>query len=119
MLPGDSREARTPEDGSGEDVAVRGDLAFVATTRNGFSTVDIADPATPRLVRTVTIPGNLYGVAVQGDYAYVSGADGLHVVDIRSPASAYLRSTVALGGTGVRATARLALARPGRVVRLR
>lgn len=57
----------------------------LADGSDGFSVVDVSDPAAPRVVGNFDTPA--YGVAVAGRYACVTDDVGLHVVDVSDPAS--------------------------------
>ncbi len=63
---------------------LKGDHAFVASNENGFLPVDISNPASPLLLEG-SEPFNAQGLAVAGDYAYVSDYDsGLRVFSVFS-----------------------------------
>jgi PKD repeat protein len=55
-----------------EDVCVDGNYAYIAGYVNGLHIFDISDPANPVWVNWVDTPGEAYGVAVSGGYAYVA-----------------------------------------------
>ena len=74
------------------DVAVSDTLAYVAYSMGGLQILDIADPASPRIISSCPI-GWWYslGLEVAGNYAYVTycGYDegGLQAIDISDPLS--------------------------------
>lgn len=64
-----------------QDVAVAGNRAYLG----GF-VVDVSDPAHPAGMGYVATPGQAYGMAVEGNLAYVADGDkGLTVVDVSDP----------------------------------
>lgn len=73
------------------DVQIRGSLAYVADY-NGFFILDITNPSAPTLRGSYTAfeseNPHLYGVHVNGDYAYVCCEfDGLYIFNIANPAA--------------------------------
>jgi len=57
--------------------------------------IDISDPANPVIFGSVDTPGNAYGVAVAGNYAYVADESaGLQVIDISDPANPAIAGSV-------------------------
>lgn len=73
--------------GSAAVVAVDGNRAYVADGPT-LRIHDIADPAAPVETGTVTLPQNIYGIAVSGALAYLAiDFDGLAVVDVANPAA--------------------------------
>ena len=67
------------------DVAVSGDLAFVADNGTGLLVIDITNPAGPTLVGACDTPADAYSVATSGDLAIVGDDDGITVIDITNP----------------------------------
>ena len=74
--------------GTAYDVAVAGDLAFVAAHSQGLQVIDISDPGSPEFVDSyVNIYGYAMDVVVEGDFAFVAFSGlGLRVFDISDPA---------------------------------
>ena len=73
--------------------------------------MQVGDPRSPIRRGQVDTPGEAYGVAVSGAYAYVADYDhGLHVVDISDPEAPSIVATVLPGGyaMGVTIDAQLA-----------
>ncbi len=69
------------------DVAVAGNVAFVAADGHGLYIVDITDPTSPAEIAVYNTAGLSRGVAIAGDYAYVTDYEnGLVVIDIGDPA---------------------------------
>ncbi len=70
------------------------DYAFV-TDWDTLEVVDVSDPAHPHSIRTVSIPGLSYGIALSGDYVYVASQAGtVYIVDVSSPMEATLVKTL-------------------------
>lgn len=79
--------------GKANKVYVVGDHAYV-TNGNGVNSIDIIDPKNPVVRGTYETTGNVYGIHITGNYAYLAVADntgfgGLHVLDISNPASPF------------------------------
>src|SRR5262245_36527635 len=74
--------------GAAVGVAISGDLVCVADRTSGLQVIDVANPASPRIVGTVDTPGDASDVAISGRYAYVADeSSGLQIVDLIDPAS--------------------------------
>lgn len=82
------------------DVAVAGDVVYVADFSGGLQTVDVSDPTSPRELGSLTLPGPVVDVEVAGSTAYLAAASGgLHIVDVSDPLSpAALGALVPEGG---------------------
>jgi hypothetical protein len=83
---------RIPIEGSGEDILIRGEYAFVVTATTdyggkfGVSIYDIRWPFAPISVQFVETFGKAVRVAVSDNTIYVAqGVDGLEVIDISDP----------------------------------
>lgn len=70
--------------GSTQTVVVAGDYAYASGLTAGLSVLDISDPATTFEVTTLDMNGRGY-IAIEGDRAFVSASDGVHIVDITDP----------------------------------
>ncbi|MBI5850625.1 MAG: immunoglobulin domain-containing protein [Planctomycetes bacterium] len=74
-----------------ESLAIQGNLLF-AVNDAGLHVVNVANPAMPVRLSSTYSSGGIYlggyGLAVEGNYAYVTG--GLNVVDISNPAAPQL-----------------------------
>jgi hypothetical protein len=80
-------------------VRVQGTFAYVADGRGGLQVVDVADPASPRIVGSLAMADAL-DVDVRGNVAYVAaGPDGLVVADVSDPTRPVTLSTLAGGFT--------------------
>jgi hypothetical protein len=76
--------AQVPRPGYAHGVDVEGSLALVAG--EGLSLVNVQTPAAASWITTCTTGGQPYGVAAEGDYAYVAATwGGLQVVRIKNP----------------------------------
>jgi len=71
------------------DVAVVGNVAYLADDSAGLAIIDIGDPTSPRVLATQPIPGLTSGVDVEGGLAYCASqfGGGLFIVDVTTPAS--------------------------------
>ena len=64
-----------------------------------FQVYDIAIPASPVLVSSVTVPGVIQDIALNGNYAVVAANDaGVQIVDISLPATPRLRGSYGTSG---------------------
>ncbi|MCU0639058.1 MAG: hypothetical protein MUF59_04220 [Candidatus Krumholzibacteria bacterium] len=69
------------------DVALEGDVLYLADGNDGLKTVDIKDPANPRLLGRSASPFFLSAVVAEGDRAFVAGGlGGTEIVDCSDPA---------------------------------
>jgi hypothetical protein len=60
----------------------------VAAWSSGLHIIDISDPSNPTLKGLYDTPGDAYGVAVSGNYAYVADRySGLQIIDISNPSN--------------------------------
>jgi hypothetical protein len=71
------------------DVAVSGDVAYLADEFAGLAIVDLADPTRPHVLATQPIPGLTFGVDVAGDLVACAAmfGGGLFLVDVSEPAA--------------------------------
>ena len=68
------------------DVAVSGDIAYLAVDSLGLVTVDISDPAIPAILDTADTPGSSYSVYIQDGTAFVAVRnDGVWAIDVSDP----------------------------------
>ena len=77
-----------------------GNYAYVAdSVLNGLVIVDVSNPAAPTLKGSYDTTGYSYGVAVEGNYAYVADGDnGLLIVDVSNPAAPTLKGSYDTAG---------------------
>jgi hypothetical protein len=76
-----------------EGMALLGDAAGV------LQVIDVQQPAQPRLLGALALPGVPHRLAVLPPYVLVaSGTAGLHVVDLTQPSLPQLRTTVPIAG---------------------
>jgi len=71
------------------EIAVHGDLAYVANDFSGLLVVDISNPASPAVVGKVDTDHAARDVCFFEGYAYMTMEDsafGLYVIDVRNPA---------------------------------
>jgi len=83
-------------------VAVAGAVAYVASDNlGGFQVIDVSDPSRPTPVAAFETPGAARAVAVQDGLAYVLQADdGLLIIDVSTPSSLALLSSLELPNGG-------------------
>ena len=88
-------------DGESWDIAVAGDVAYVATGNHGLAIVDISEPGRPILLGSRDLTGSNVSVAVDEARGLAAVAShfvepGLHIVDVSDPAHPVTQRTVAL-----------------------
>lgn len=78
-------------------ITTGGNYAYVLSEETGLHVIDVSDPRTPRLVKTLGSPNIIAGrsLAIQFRYLFVADQQGLKVVDITDPEAA----TVVPGAT--------------------
>ena len=77
-----------------KDVVVSGNYAYVADIQNGLQVISISNPAVPSPAGSFKTAGTVFGVAVNGNHAYVAHSNGLTVVNISNPAVPSLVSSL-------------------------
>lgn len=70
--------------GFANEVCKVGDLLYIADTFSGFKIANVADPANPYETSSVSLSGDVYGIAATTDFAYVP-VDGLQVFNCSDP----------------------------------
>jgi len=85
--------------GSGRDISLSGNYAFVADYTNGLVVLDIQDPNHPLEVAHIDPPGTAVGLAVAGNTVYLAnGTAGLAIIDVSDPLVPVLLSTLGTSG---------------------
>jgi hypothetical protein len=81
------------------DVAVWQDLAVLGDASGALLVVDIQQPARPRLLGSLMLPGKVQRVVALPPYVLVaSDTAGVHVVEVAPPRHPQLRATVPVAG---------------------
>ena len=88
-------------DGEAWDIAVAGQVAYVATGDHGLAIVDISDPGQPILLGSRNLTGFSVSVAVDATRGLAAVAShfvepGLHIVDVSDSAHPVVQRTIAL-----------------------
>jgi hypothetical protein len=73
------------EDDGPWGVALMGSCALMAAGETGLVVFDVTNPRTPSKIAELEIGGHAWGVATQGNYAYVANNEHLVVVDMSNP----------------------------------
>jgi hypothetical protein len=75
--------------GFAKDVAIAGDVAYVASWRDGVLVLDLTDPRAPVEIARVATDGPCYRVVLDGDHLYATLATGPYVstaiIDVSDP----------------------------------
>ncbi|RLE24186.1 MAG: hypothetical protein DRJ65_10440 [Acidobacteria bacterium] len=66
------------------DIYVEGNYAYCAS-RMDIEVIDVSTPATPTLTRSISAPGNMYGITGDGAYLYVTGCYLMAIYDLIDP----------------------------------
>ena len=81
------------------EVVVWDGLALLGDAAGVLQVIDVQQPAQPRLLGALALPGVPHRLAVLPPYVLVaSGTAGLHVVDLTQPSLPQLRTTVPIAG---------------------
>jgi hypothetical protein len=76
------------QQGNAQNVAVRGDLAYVTYANQGLRLIDVTIPEDAKEVTAYDSPGDAVGVTLSGDFIYLAdGSSGLRVLFLESPDS--------------------------------
>lgn len=97
-------------------LAVRGNAAYLTADNFGFYTLDVTDPAAPKIVGSFKLSGFTYGLDAAGDFAYLANSDtGLHILDLQKPDAPAEIAVIKLPGepSGVAVRGHLAFAACG------
>jgi hypothetical protein len=97
------------------DVVLKGHVAYLATTA-GLVAVEIKDPAKPRYISALPLPGSVNALAwVDGKLAVALGPVGLAVVDASKPEQLKVLGGLRINGAamGIAAVGKLALVASG------
>lgn len=79
--------------------AQKGSLGYVARAESGFSIEDLRDPMAPKVLSRTAMKAG--GLALDGNFAYVSAIDALRVYDVRNPEAPALVGSVTAPGRAV------------------
>jgi hypothetical protein len=75
----------------GHDVAVQGEVAYIASGNDGLVIVDFADPENPQLLATVPLPAPAINVATDGRWTFVTGPTlDIAAIEVSDPAAPQL-----------------------------
>jgi hypothetical protein len=87
-------------DGYVMDMVVKDSLIYVTSERSGLLIVDISNPEKPNLLASAESSSGAYGLAIHGDFAYVTfgDANGLQIFDISNPNSPSLTGNLNIPG---------------------
>ncbi len=92
--PRDVRLSGHIEPRSGAAFAMTHDLLFSLASEAVLRIFDIADLDQPRLVASLTLPGQAYAIAVAGDHAYLTCIHTFVVVDVAEPTAPYVAGSL-------------------------
>ncbi|MEW6058453.1 MAG: hypothetical protein AB1540_17775 [Bdellovibrionota bacterium] len=91
--------AKIAEYGTGiyQDVAVRGNYAYVAVHGLGLEIYDITDPKNPKSISSVRTSSGASSIALLGNYAVLS-RPGLKIIDVSDPHNPKFATQIPVGG---------------------
>jgi hypothetical protein len=82
-------------------VDVSGERAYVGNGM-GFLVLDVSNPAEPTLLGKTLLPGEIWDVAVAGEFAFAACADaGLQILDVSDPTRPVVAAVLPVDWTGV------------------
>jgi len=67
------------------DLAVYGDILFVAAGVDDLKIMDISNPTDPSELSEYETPGFAFGAACSGSYCYVASSNGLRIIRVSNP----------------------------------
>lgn len=67
-----------------EDVAIKGDLAYVPVGFDGIQVFDTTNPADPQPTELLYYGSRVNTIEIRSDYAYIGTVPGLKVIDLRT-----------------------------------
>lgn len=70
--------------GNSYDLDIAGDYVYVVASGSGLRVIDVSDPASP-VQKDDLATYSVFGVDVEGDYAYIAESGRFRVVDISDP----------------------------------
>jgi hypothetical protein len=88
-----------PLPGIGRRLEIKDTVLYISCTEGGLATVDVSNPSKPKLLDTLLFDtsqkaGEVFDVALYGDYAFVADyRTGLHIVDIKDPSNVILKGS--------------------------
>ncbi|MCX6716845.1 MAG: prepilin-type N-terminal cleavage/methylation domain-containing protein [Candidatus Taylorbacteria bacterium] len=90
---------------NGQKIQIVGNYAYIvrATGSSNFIIIDVTNPASPAVLRSLSLTGGLTNIFVLGNYAYISSDDDvgeLKIVDITNKTSPSLVGTYDATGNG-------------------
>jgi len=91
-------------EGHHNDLAVIGDLAYIATGRLGLVVKDVADPLNIRDIGTYDPESEIRGITIRDDHAFLACNNCLEVINIANPREIQRVGICDLPGTGWRVT---------------
>ena len=82
------------------DIAMRGDYAYVATPNLGLKIVNVSVPAQPNVITTINTSAKGVAITNDGRWLYVAAqTEGVKVYDVLNPQSPVLRTTLDTPGS--------------------
>jgi len=75
-------------------IQAQGNFVYVGSSTNGgiFKVLDVTNPASPQELGSIGA-GQIYALALNGDYAFLADDMGMHIVDISNPAAPTIASS--------------------------
>jgi hypothetical protein len=84
----------------GWDIAVEGDMAYIAAGNGGLVLANVSDPANPEMVRTLYLSRFAFGVVVDGTNVWIAADCVFYVADVSNPLHPRVTGSVAIPSTG-------------------
>ncbi len=81
--------------GAAYDLAVNGNIVYIADAWGGIKVVNVSNPALPVQLSAISTSGRVYGVATAGIYLYAANAqNGLLIYNVSDPVNPQLLSVL-------------------------
>jgi hypothetical protein len=88
VLKGSYRLNVTPEEyAEAYEFVLNGNLAYIAYGEMGLRIIDISDPSAMYEVGCLEGLGDVEGICLRDNMAYLSSEDGLHIIDVSDPSN--------------------------------
>lgn len=86
--------------GTAYQIGIKGNYAFVATNNDTLYSIDISNKTAPTVIHKIDLGHQPRGTCINGNYAYISTANGIKIVDITNPSGMVIVNTFGSGDYG-------------------
>jgi hypothetical protein len=75
-------------------VAPAGDYLYVTDEFHDLTVIDMMTPASYNIVKSIDMPGEVFGIVSDGSYIYVGDSEGLFILDISDSENPWTANTI-------------------------